>query len=160
MLTFIGVLCNAAAYFAGPKDLVLIFATHIIGSIPLAAIFPLMGSMYADTADYGEWKFGRRATGLIFAGSACAQKSGGAIGGASSTWCSPSSATRLTLPPVGGCAGRPAQPHDHATGRVWSGGDRPIVFYRLNPEKEQQIAAELAERKRRGPAGARGIAPA
>lgn len=81
-LTLFAVVCNGLSYFAGPKDLVLIFATHMIGSIPLAAIFPLMGSMFADTADFGEWKFKRRATGLIFAGSTFSQKTGGAIGAA------------------------------------------------------------------------------
>ena len=81
-LTLMAVICNGATYFAGPKDILLIFASHILGSIPMAAVFPLMGSMYADTADYGEWKFGRRATGLIFAGSTFSQKTGGALGAA------------------------------------------------------------------------------
>ena len=81
-LTLVSAICNAATYFAGPKDLFLIFGTHIIGSLSGAAIFPLMGAMYADTADYGEWKFGRRATGLIFAGSTFSSKTGGAIGAA------------------------------------------------------------------------------
>ena len=37
--------------------------------------------MYADTADYSEWKQGRRATGLIFSASSMSQKLGWAIGG-------------------------------------------------------------------------------
>jgi hypothetical protein len=38
--------------------------------------------MYADTADYAEWKTGRRATGLIFSASIFAQKQGwGGSGG-------------------------------------------------------------------------------
>jgi GPH family glycoside/pentoside/hexuronide:cation symporter len=36
--------------------------------------------MYADTADYSEWKKGRRATGLVFSASATCQKVGWAIG--------------------------------------------------------------------------------
>ncbi len=80
VLTLFSAIFNAATYFAGPKDITLIFASHLLGSLSGAAIFPLMGSMYADTADYGEWKFGRRATGLIFAGSTFSQKTGGAIG--------------------------------------------------------------------------------
>jgi GPH family glycoside/pentoside/hexuronide:cation symporter len=36
--------------------------------------------MYADTADYGEWKNGRRATGLVFSASTMSQKFGWAIG--------------------------------------------------------------------------------
>ncbi len=38
--------------------------------------------MYADTADYGEWKNGRRATGLVFSAATFAQKMGWAVGGA------------------------------------------------------------------------------
>ena len=36
--------------------------------------------MYADTADYAEWKRGRRATGLVFSASIFSQKQGWAIG--------------------------------------------------------------------------------
>ena len=36
--------------------------------------------MYADTADYAEWKNGRRATGLIFSASTMSQKFGWAFG--------------------------------------------------------------------------------
>jgi GPH family glycoside/pentoside/hexuronide:cation symporter len=43
-------------------------------------------SLYADTADYGEWKFGRRATGLIFSATVFVQKVGLALGGATIGW--------------------------------------------------------------------------
>ena len=36
--------------------------------------------MYADTADYSEWKTGRRATGLVFSASIMSNKLGWAIG--------------------------------------------------------------------------------
>ncbi|MFC1569153.1 MFS transporter, partial [bacterium] len=42
---------------------------------------PLLWAMYADTADYSEWKNGRRATGLIFSAATFAQKFGIALGG-------------------------------------------------------------------------------
>ena len=42
---------------------------------------PLVWAMYADTADYGEWKYGRRNTGLTFAAAIMAQKGGGAVAG-------------------------------------------------------------------------------
>ena len=32
--------------------------------------------MYAESADYGEWKFGRRATALVFSASTMSQKFG------------------------------------------------------------------------------------
>jgi GPH family glycoside/pentoside/hexuronide:cation symporter len=42
--------------------------------------------MYADVADYSEWKTGRRATGLIFSSSSMSQKFGWTLGGALSGW--------------------------------------------------------------------------
>ena len=42
--------------------------------------------MYADTADFGEWKDGRRATGLLFSASSMSQKLGWAVGGAVTGW--------------------------------------------------------------------------
>jgi len=42
--------------------------------------------MYADIADYSEWKTGRRATGLIFSSSSMSQKFGWTIGGALAGW--------------------------------------------------------------------------
>ena len=38
-----------------------------------------MWAMYADTADYGEWKSGRRTTALVFSASTMSQKFGWAI---------------------------------------------------------------------------------
>jgi GPH family glycoside/pentoside/hexuronide:cation symporter len=42
--------------------------------------------MYADAADYSEWKTGRRATGLVFSASSMSQKFGWTIGGALAGW--------------------------------------------------------------------------
>ena len=42
--------------------------------------------MYADTADFGEWKFGRRTTGLVFSASVFSQKVGLAIGTGALGW--------------------------------------------------------------------------
>jgi GPH family glycoside/pentoside/hexuronide:cation symporter len=42
---------------------------------------PLIWAMYADTADYAEWRNGRRNTGLVFAAATMAQKGGGALAG-------------------------------------------------------------------------------
>jgi GPH family glycoside/pentoside/hexuronide:cation symporter len=42
---------------------------------------PLLWAMYADTADFGEWKHGRRNTGLVFSAATMAQKGGGALAG-------------------------------------------------------------------------------
>ena len=49
-------------------------------------ILPLGWSMYADIADYSEWKTGRRAIGLVFSSSSMSQKFGWTLGGAISGW--------------------------------------------------------------------------
>ena len=70
-----------------PKDaLVGIFLLQVLISICAGSIFPLLWSMYADCADYSEWKTGNRATGLIFSSSSMSQKFGWAIGTALTGW--------------------------------------------------------------------------
>ena len=44
----------------------------------------IVWALYTDVADYGEWKFGRRATGLVFSAAQFAQKMGITIAGAAS----------------------------------------------------------------------------
>jgi GPH family glycoside/pentoside/hexuronide:cation symporter len=63
---------------------ILIF--QFIISINAGIIFPLVWSMYADTADYSEWKNGRRATGLVFSAASMSQKFGASIGIAAVGW--------------------------------------------------------------------------
>ena len=46
----------------------------------------LVWALYADVADYGEYTFGRRATGLVMSAAMFAQKVGLTIGGAASGW--------------------------------------------------------------------------
>ena len=73
-------------YFIPKDQIVLIFATHILISLVMAPQAPLLWAMYADTADYSEWKNGRRATGLIFSAATFAQKFGMALGGGLAGW--------------------------------------------------------------------------
>jgi len=47
---------------------------------------PILWAMYADTADYAEWKFNRRATGIVFSAATFGQKFGWGIGGAITGW--------------------------------------------------------------------------
>jgi GPH family glycoside/pentoside/hexuronide:cation symporter len=73
-------------YWFGKDQLVLIFTFQFLISLCAGAIFPLLWSMYADIADYSEWKTGRRATGLVFSSSSMSQKLGWTIGGALTGW--------------------------------------------------------------------------
>lgn len=67
-------------------NIALIFILQAFISICAGSIFPLLWSMYADCADYSEYKTGNRATGLIFSSSSMSQKLGWAIGTAVTGW--------------------------------------------------------------------------
>jgi GPH family glycoside/pentoside/hexuronide:cation symporter len=73
-------------YFLQPHQILLIFILHVIASFFAGAYSVLQWAIYTDTADYGEWKFGRRATGLIMAASLFALKLGLAFGGVLVLW--------------------------------------------------------------------------
>lgn len=86
VLTVINGLGMLAFYFADPRDMPLLYALNIIASFAAGPTPAIVWSLYADTADYGEWKFGRRATGLVFSATVLAQKVGLALGGALIGW--------------------------------------------------------------------------
>lgn len=85
-LTLVCGLTNLAMYFARPSDSLLMYASQIAGSFVQGPLFPMIWAMYADTADFAEWKFGRRTTGLIFSAGTFAQKMGWTVGGAIAGW--------------------------------------------------------------------------
>ena len=62
-----------------PGQLGAIFILEIVGSFAGAPVPVLLWAMYADTADYGEWKSGRRTTALVFSASTMSQKFGWAL---------------------------------------------------------------------------------
>ena len=61
-------------------------AFQIVISVFTGVISPLVWSMYADVADYSEFKDGTASTGLIFSSASMAQKFGGAFGGSAVMW--------------------------------------------------------------------------
>lgn len=73
-------------YLFSEQQVALIFTFQFLISICAGSVFPLLWSMYADIADYSEWKTGRRATGLIFSSSSMSQKLGWTLGGAVTGW--------------------------------------------------------------------------
>jgi len=73
-------------YIPGMNDTFLIYTFNILAKMTYAPAVPLLWTMLADTADYSEWKSGRRATGLTFSAATFAQKAGWGIGGALAGW--------------------------------------------------------------------------
>jgi GPH family glycoside/pentoside/hexuronide:cation symporter len=80
LLFITALICTGAFYFLNPENLTLIFIFQFIGSITGGPISALLWVLYADTADYSEWKTGRRATGLVFSASIMSNKIGWAVG--------------------------------------------------------------------------------
>jgi GPH family glycoside/pentoside/hexuronide:cation symporter len=73
-------------YLPGVNDLTTIYVFNIIAKMAYAPAVPLLWTMIADSADYGEWKSGRRSTGLYFSAAVFAQKAGWGIGAAVAGW--------------------------------------------------------------------------
>jgi len=73
-------------YFVKPDQLVIIYALNIIIEF-VGGIMPvLFFAMLADSADYSEWKFQRRSTGIIFSAGTFAMKTGIMVAGAGTGW--------------------------------------------------------------------------
>jgi len=79
-LTVLNAVTMAAFYFIPPDQYWLMVAVNCIGTLLIGPTPPLVWAMYTDTADYGEWKSGRRTTGLVFSSLQFAQKLGLALG--------------------------------------------------------------------------------
>ena len=77
LLIFFAVPADAYGVMLAVNGLINLFA----GPTPA-----LVWALYADVADYGEYRFGRRATGLVMSAAMFAQKVGLTIGGAASGW--------------------------------------------------------------------------
>ena len=61
---------------------VCIFLLNFLISVALGFKAPITWAMYADVADFNEWKTGHRATGMTFSATTFSQKLGGAAGSA------------------------------------------------------------------------------
>jgi GPH family glycoside/pentoside/hexuronide:cation symporter len=85
---FLGISAVGAAlyYLLRPQDLLLIFGLNLVISFAWGPVSVLQWAMYTDAADHGEWKNGRRTTGLVMAASLFALKLGLALGGAFVGW--------------------------------------------------------------------------
>ena len=79
----IGVSATTAAFFLlEPDDTMWMYVLYIASALIGGPSPVLLWSMYADTADYSEWRTRRRATGLVFSAATFSQKMGCAVGAA------------------------------------------------------------------------------
>jgi GPH family glycoside/pentoside/hexuronide:cation symporter len=138
----------SAAFFFVPKDqIALMFGLQIALGLVLGPKSPLAFSMYADTADYNEWRTGRRATAMTFAAATFSQKLG----------------TALAVAVIGsiftalGYVPNAAQSSGSQQGIVWLMSFIPaafaalavavMFFYNLDAARLAEIQGDLAARK-------------
>ena len=72
--------------FVQREQVALMYGLNICLAFVGGPIPVLLWAMYADAADYSEWRFHRRATGLVFSAATFSQKLGGALGAALPGW--------------------------------------------------------------------------
>ncbi|MFC3187912.1 MFS transporter [Shewanella intestini] len=142
LMTCVAILC-CGFYFIAPEQIVLMFVMQALIGFCLGPKSPLVFSMYADTADYGQYQHGRRATAMIFSAAAFSQKLGGAIAGAMMGW---------ILSSMGYVANQ-QQSSDSQLGIVLLNTLIPAIFaiiavwvisrYSLNEQKMQQVNQAL-----------------
>ncbi|MGB7904831.1 MAG: MFS transporter, partial [Steroidobacteraceae bacterium] len=145
-------------YFVPPENIELVWAANTIINFCAAPTAPLVWAMYADTADYSEWKWGRRATGLVFSAASFAQKLGWAIGGAGAGW----------LLAYFGYLPNVAQGPETIHGIVLMMSVIPAIaavaavaalwFYEIDEDTVKRMSADLEAR--RGPEPVEGVVPA
>ncbi|HJX71471.1 MAG TPA: MFS transporter [Bacteroidales bacterium] len=154
VLFIIAILSTGILYFLTAEQLGLIFFFQITGSMSGGPLSVLIWAMYADTADYGEWKRGTRSTGLIFSASTMSQKFGWAFG----------AFVALTLMSQLGFQPNEAQSAESMRGLLLLFSLIPaamgvlsiilLIIYPLNDKRVKEIETELIERrKQRGEVG-------
>jgi GPH family glycoside/pentoside/hexuronide:cation symporter len=80
-LALASALANLSYYWLPEDNFVLLSIMNFIWSILAGAMPVFLFAMFADVADFHEWKFRQRATGLVTAGIMFAIKMGVAVGG-------------------------------------------------------------------------------
>jgi len=80
-LSIITGLCFASFFFVPRNAFGLQLALNALAQFCAGPTSALTWALYGDVADYGEWKFGRRSTGLVYSASLFSIKTGIVVGG-------------------------------------------------------------------------------
>jgi GPH family glycoside/pentoside/hexuronide:cation symporter len=148
ILFVIAILATGSFYVLKPDQLLLIYGLNAIGSITGGPLSSLLWVMFADTADYAEWKTGRRATGLVFSASIFATKQGWGVSGGF---------TLILMSGLGFVANQVQTPGSlHGLVELMSIFPAALgilsllllmIFYPLNEAKVEQISSDLKARR-------------
>lgn len=145
----ISVLCQFVIHLGGSwHSLPILLSAWVVGILSSGVALALPFSLLSDSVDYGEWKTGVRAAGLLTAiGAAFCLKAGSGLGGALPAWVLSASgyvpnATQSARAISGieiGFIWLPMVFYAFAT--------LPVLFYRRFEKLEPQIQAELKTRR-------------
>ena len=138
-----------AFYVLKPVDVYGMLILTVLSAAVYAPTIPLIWAIFADVADYSEWKTGRRFTGIVFATIGFALKAGLALGSASFIWIMAGFFNYNTHIPsapeavVGyrKCAGI-------GVGILFGICTALLINYKLDKHTTIQMAAELEQRRR------------
>jgi sugar (glycoside-pentoside-hexuronide) transporter len=144
---------TVALYFIPPHSTYVIIGMEVLRQFSFGLSGPILWAMMGDVADYGEWKTRRRATGAVTGGIVFALWAGLALGGAIAGW---------LLSAYGLVSQADVQAPQTQTGilltaSIYAGlfffaAATCLFFYPLSREKNQSIANDLAERRKKAPA--------
>jgi len=144
---FMAAILSGIFYHIDKDGLLMIYLLQALISFCAGIIFPLLWSMYADSADFSQWKTGRRATGLVFSASSMTQKLGWTIGGSVTLW----------LLSYYGFEANMEQSAETLNGIKYMMSYFPgiaalisglvMIFYQLSDEKMEEIISDLDKRR-------------
>ncbi|CAL6702621.1 TPA: glycoside-pentoside-hexuronide (GPH):cation symporter [Escherichia coli] len=138
-----------ALWFVDPASLTPLLTLFIIINIlHLIQSGPILWAMMSDVDDYGDWKFGKRLTGISFAGNLFMLKMGLAVAGAIVAW---------VLSYTGYIANKPDQNPQTVQGIIIMFSLLPMVcyfisafmarYFKLNNTFLEKIKVDLAKRE-------------
>jgi glycoside/pentoside/hexuronide:cation symporter, GPH family len=146
---------TAALYLIPSHATYVIIGIEVLRQFSFGLSGPILWAMMGDVADYGEWKTGRRATGTVTAGVVFALWAGLALGGAIAGWL----LSAYGLVSEAAVQTARTQAGILLTASIYAGlfffaAATCLFFYPLTREKNQAMANDLAERRKRAPGAA------
>jgi Na+/melibiose symporter-like transporter len=134
-------------YLLSPTNILGMVLVTLAIAVCYAPTIPLVWAIFADVADYSEWRTGRRATGMVFATIGFALKLGLALGTSSFLWLMAAYGYRSNEAQTPGALEGIHQFASLYVGALFAICTVLLAVYQLNKSKTIQIADELAARR-------------
>jgi glycoside/pentoside/hexuronide:cation symporter, GPH family len=137
-----------AIYSLQPANVTGMVVLTMVGAIAYAPTIPLVWAIFADVADFSEWKTGRRFTGMVFATIGFMLKTGLALGSASFLWIMAGLFNYDTkLPDAPDAVAGYRASFSIIVGILFATCTLLLIAYGLNKQKTIDMAGELAARR-------------